>query len=64
VNLTVSFCFVVTTAIYILQVYEALVEEKGKNFIFMRLSATCVKDLQLKPDTNFPAEVSTVKSFP
>ena len=34
-------------------------EEKGKNFIFMRLSATCVSELQLKPDTNFPSEVGT-----
>ena len=49
--------------VFIMQVYEALVEEKGKNFIFMRLSAACVKDLQLKPDTNFPSEVSTAQSF-
>ncbi len=39
------------------QVYEALIEETGKKFIFMRLSAQCVKELKLKPDTDWTAKV-------
>ena len=42
-----------------LQIYEAVVEEKGKNFIFLRLSGKCVKDLQLTTETEFFAHVST-----
>ncbi|XP_063235527.1 probable helicase with zinc finger domain [Bacillus rossius redtenbacheri] len=38
-------------------VYEALIEDKGKNMIYLRLSATTVKDLRLEPDTDFVAEV-------
>ena len=39
------------------QVYEALVEEKGKNFLFVRLSRQTVDDLGLAVDQDFPAEV-------
>lgn len=38
-------------------VYEALIEDKGKNMIYLRLPASCVKDLNLKSDTDFSAEV-------
>jgi len=31
-----------------MQAYEALVEEKGKNAIYLRLSGQCVSDLGLK----------------
>lgn len=39
------------------KVYEALIEDKGKNMIYLRLPAICVKDLNLKTDTDFSAEV-------
>lgn len=39
------------------KVYEALIEDKGKNMIYLRLPAVCVKDLNLKTDTDFMAEV-------
>lgn len=39
------------------KVYEALIEDKGKNMIYLRLPAVCVKDLNLKTDTDFSAEV-------
>jgi len=32
----------------VIKAYEALVEEKGKNVIYLRLSSRCVSDLQLK----------------
>ncbi|XP_066992775.2 probable helicase with zinc finger domain isoform X2 [Anabrus simplex] len=38
-------------------VYEALIEDKGKNMIYLRLSAAAVRALNLKPDTDFLAEV-------
>lgn len=38
-------------------VYEALIEDKGKNMIYLRLSATTVHSLKMKPDTDFIAEV-------
>ena len=41
----------------LLQIYEALVEDKGKKFIFLRLSAKCVQDLGLKADTDWNAQV-------
>ena len=33
---------------FVFQAYEALVEEKGKNVIYLRLSSRCVSDLGLK----------------
>ncbi|XP_019615620.1 PREDICTED: probable helicase with zinc finger domain isoform X1 [Branchiostoma belcheri] len=38
-------------------IYEAVVEEKGKGFIFLRLSATCVADLKLMADKDMKAEM-------
>jgi hypothetical protein len=38
-------------------VYEALIEDKGKNMIYLRLSAATVHALNMKPDTDFIAEV-------
>ncbi|XP_070580150.1 probable helicase with zinc finger domain [Ptychodera flava] len=38
-------------------VYEAAVEEKGKGFIFLRLSKRCVDELRLRKDTEWKAEV-------
>lgn len=38
-------------------VYEALIEDKGKNMIYLRLSAAAVHSLNMKPDTDFIAEV-------
>jgi len=38
-------------------VYEALIEDKGKKVIYLRLSAATTKALNLKPDTSFNAEV-------
>lgn len=39
------------------KIYEALIEDKGKNVIYLRLSAITVKELNLKPDIDFPSEV-------
>ncbi|XP_046366711.2 probable helicase with zinc finger domain isoform X1 [Haliotis rufescens] len=39
------------------QVYEALIEGKGKNFIFLRLSARCIRELNLSCDQEFEAQV-------
>jgi len=38
-------------------VYEALIEDKGKNMIYLRLSAVTVHSLNMKPETDFIAEV-------
>nr|CAD7592664.1 unnamed protein product [Timema genevievae] len=38
-------------------VFEALIEDKGKTMIYLRLSAATVNGLQLKPETDFSAEV-------
>jgi len=40
------------------QVYEAIIEDKGKNFIFLRISRTCVEELNLSCDQEFSAQVS------
>ncbi|XP_076449410.1 putative helicase with zinc finger domain [Babylonia areolata] len=40
-----------------IKVYEAHIEEKGKNFVFLRLSAECVKDLNLTCDEVFAAQI-------
>lgn len=37
--------------------YEALIEDKGKNMIYLRLSSTTVTVLKLKPDSDFHCEV-------
>ncbi|GFS08344.1 helicase with zinc finger domain 2 [Elysia marginata] len=39
------------------KVYEAVIEDKGKNFIFMRLSKTCVDELGLSCDQDFNAQI-------
>ncbi|KAH9492798.1 hypothetical protein Btru_024739, partial [Bulinus truncatus] len=39
------------------KVYEAIIEDKGKNFIFMRLSKTCVEELGLLCDQEFTAQI-------
>ncbi|XP_059155156.1 probable helicase with zinc finger domain [Physella acuta] len=39
------------------KVYEAVIEDKGKNFIFMRLSKTCVEELGLSCDQDFNAQI-------
>ncbi|XP_078610136.1 putative helicase with zinc finger domain isoform X4 [Branchiostoma floridae x Branchiostoma japonicum] len=38
-------------------IYEAVVEEKGKGFIFLRVSAKCVSDLKLMADKDMRAEM-------
>uniref|UniRef100_A0A1B6CI26 C3H1-type domain-containing protein n=1 Tax=Clastoptera arizonana TaxID=38151 RepID=A0A1B6CI26_9HEMI len=38
-------------------VYEALIEDKGKNVVYLRLSAAMVKMLSLKTDTDFSMDV-------
>nr|CAD7260482.1 unnamed protein product [Timema shepardi] len=38
-------------------VFEALIEDKGKTMIYLRLSAATVNGLHLKPETDFSAEV-------
>jgi hypothetical protein len=38
-------------------VYEALIEDKGKNMIYLRLSAGTVRALNMKSDMEFLAEV-------
>jgi len=40
-----------------LVVYEALIEDKGKNTIYLRLSAATVHALNMKSETEFIAEV-------
>ena len=42
---------------FYVQVYEAVIEDKGKNFIFMRLSKACVEELGLSCDQEFNAQV-------
>lgn len=39
------------------KVYEAIIEDKGKTVIYIRLSKRCTEDLNLKPDREFSAEV-------
>lgn len=39
------------------KVYEALIEDKGKNVVYLRLSARTVADLKLKPDTSVTLEM-------
>ncbi|KAI8742129.1 helicase with zinc finger domain [Biomphalaria glabrata] len=39
------------------KVYEAIIEDKGKNFIFMRLSKPCVEELGLSCDQEFTAQI-------
>ncbi|GAB0089527.1 C3H1-type domain-containing protein [Sergentomyia squamirostris] len=39
------------------KVYEAPIEDKGKNVIYLKLSATTVSDLGMKPDTEFSADI-------
>ena len=39
------------------QVYEALIEDKGKNMIYLKLSAVAVTGLGLKADTDFTADI-------
>lgn len=39
------------------KVYEAVIEDKGKNFIFMRLSKACVEELGLSCDQDFNAQI-------
>ncbi|XP_022187469.2 probable helicase with zinc finger domain [Nilaparvata lugens] len=38
-------------------VYEALIEDKGKNVVYLRLSAATVSSLDLKADTEFSMDV-------
>jgi hypothetical protein len=40
-----------------MQVYEVIVEDKGKDFIFLRLSRKCVSDLELSNDDIIDVEV-------
>lgn len=42
------------------KVYEALIEDKGKNFIFLRISAACVSNLNLSCDQEFKAQVTAI----
>ncbi|XP_033744648.1 probable helicase with zinc finger domain [Pecten maximus] len=39
------------------RVYEAVIEDKGKNFIFLRLSKECVEELDLSCDQEFPVQI-------
>lgn len=39
------------------RVYEAVIEDKGKNMIYMKVSAKAVAGLGLKPDTEFLADI-------
>ncbi|XP_022239741.1 probable helicase with zinc finger domain isoform X2 [Limulus polyphemus] len=39
------------------KVYESIIEDKGKNSVYLRLSKHCVEELNLQPDTDFLAEV-------
>ena len=43
-----------------MQAYEALVEEKGKNFIYLRLSGRCVSEMKLKNGSSSTVLVSTI----
>ena len=38
-----------------------MVEDRGKNFIFLRLSSDVVEELQLTCDQEFPVEVESLK---
>lgn len=38
-------------------VYEAMIEDKGKNIIYLKLSSKCVQALNLKPDTDFTVDI-------
>lgn len=49
---------------YFVQVYEVIVEDKGKDFIFLRLSRKCVSDLELSNDDTIDVEVGyNIKNF-
>lgn len=39
------------------KVYEALIEDKGKTMIYLKLSAKCVLDLNLTANTEFSADI-------
>nr|CAI5864892.1 unnamed protein product [Callosobruchus analis] len=39
------------------KVYEALIEDKGKNTIYLRLSSQTVQELRLTPDSDFQVEI-------
>lgn len=39
------------------KVYEAVIEDKGKNMIYLRVSAKAVVGLGLKPETEFTADI-------
>lgn len=39
------------------RVYEALIEDKGKNMIYLRLSAISVRELGMRADTDFSADI-------
>lgn len=39
------------------KVYEALIEDKGKSMIYLKLSAQCVSDLNLTANTDFHADI-------
>ncbi|OWF45624.1 helicase with zinc finger domain [Mizuhopecten yessoensis] len=39
------------------KVYEAVIEDKGKNFIFLRLSKECVDELHLSCDQEFSVQI-------
>uniref|UniRef100_A0A1B0BWL6 C3H1-type domain-containing protein n=1 Tax=Glossina palpalis gambiensis TaxID=67801 RepID=A0A1B0BWL6_9MUSC len=38
-------------------VYEALIEDKGKNVIYLKLSAKCVESMKLKADTEIHVDI-------
>ena len=40
--------------------YEVIVEDKGKDFIFLRLSKKCVSDLDLSSDDVIEVEVRKI----
>ena len=46
-----------------MQVYQVLLEDKGKNFIFLRLPEKCVSELNLTCDQEFHAEVKIYVNF-
>ncbi|XP_063697246.1 probable helicase with zinc finger domain [Culicoides brevitarsis] len=39
------------------KIYEAVIEDKGKNMIYLKLSAAAVTGLGLKPDTEFTGDI-------
>lgn len=39
------------------KVYEALIEDKGKSMIYLKLSAECVSDLKLTANTDFLSDI-------